>query len=126
MATLGTPAPDGSVHLVPCVFALAEPDRFVTAVDWKPKKTIELARLANVRRTGTASALVDHYDDADWGALWWVRLSGPASVAMPGTAAHGQAVEALVARYPQYDGRPPEGPAIVIDATHWQSWSASD
>jgi PPOX class probable F420-dependent enzyme len=124
VATLGTLGVDGSVHLVPCVFALAAPDRFVTAVDWKPKKTVELARLANVRRTGTASALVDHYDDADWSALWWVRLSGPARVEAPGGAAHGEAVAALVARYPQYDGRPPEGPAIVIDVTHWQSWQA--
>ena len=78
-----------------------------------------------MRRAGTAAALVDHYDDRDWGSLWWVRLSGPAAVAAPGTPAHVEAVEALVARYPQYAGRPPEGPAIVIDVISWQSWSAA-
>jgi len=124
VARLGTTSPDGGVHLVPVTFALVA-DRFVTAVDWKPKRTMELQRLANVRRTGTASALVDHYDDTDWMALWWVRLRGSASVAAPGTDAHDGAVAALVARYPQYAERPPEGPAIVLDVAEWRSWSAA-
>ncbi len=124
VARLGTTSPDGDVHLVPVTFALVE-DRFVTAVDWKPKRTTELQRLANVRRTGTASALVDHYDDTDWTALWWVRLRGTAFVADPGTDAHDRAVAALVARYSQYAERPPEGPAIVLDIAEWRSWSAT-
>jgi PPOX class probable F420-dependent enzyme len=97
----------------------------VTAVDWKPKRTTELHRLANVRRTGQAGALVDHYEDDDWSALWWVRLRGPAHVADPGTASHAEAAAALAARYRPYDDRPPEGSAIVIDVEEWSWWSAT-
>jgi PPOX class probable F420-dependent enzyme len=127
VARLATPGADGTPHLVPCVFAFVG-NRFVTAIDWKPKApktTGDLVRVRNVRRAGTASAIVDHYDDADWSALWWVRLSGPARVVEPGTTEHAQVVAALVVRYDQYRDRPPEGPAIVIDVTEWRSWSAA-
>jgi PPOX class probable F420-dependent enzyme len=127
VARLGTVSADGSAHLVPCTFALVG-GRFVTAVDWKPKAPKvagDLVRIRNVRRRGTATALVDRYDDADWSALWWVRLSGPAHVAEPGSAEHGEAVAALAARYDQYAERPPEGPAIVVEVATWRSWSAA-
>ncbi len=129
VARLGTTLPGGGTHLVPVTFALLPadgtgPDRFVTAVDWKPKRTTELQRLANVRRAGTATALVDRYDDSDWSALWWVRMRGPARVVDPGDPEHTEAVVALVARYEQYAGQPPEGPAIVLDVEEWRSWVA--
>jgi PPOX class probable F420-dependent enzyme len=128
VARLGTVDARGRAHLVPVTFALSPARtgrRFVTAVDWKPKRSTELQRLANVRRTGAASALVDHYDDTSWAALWWVRLRGPAFVAEPGSDDHAEAVAALVARYRQYAERPPAGAAIVIEIEEWRSWSAS-
>jgi PPOX class probable F420-dependent enzyme len=127
VARLGTVGADGTPHLVPCVFALLAGDRFVTAIDWKPKAPKaagDLVRIRNVRRAGVASAVVDHYDE-DWSALWWVRVDGPARVAEPGTDENAEAVAALVARYDQYRDRPPEGPAIVVDVERWRSWSAS-
>jgi PPOX class probable F420-dependent enzyme len=57
---LATVTPAGRPHIVPVCFALHD-RRIVTAVDAKPKATTELARLENVRATGRASLLVDHY-----------------------------------------------------------------
>ncbi|MGH9182239.1 MAG: TIGR03668 family PPOX class F420-dependent oxidoreductase [Acidimicrobiales bacterium] len=127
VAHLATVRTDGRAHLVPVTFAVTgRLERLVTAVDWKPKRGGELARVANVRRTGTATVLVDHYDDADWSALWWVRLAGPARVVDPGTDTHARAIAALVARYAQYAARPPEGPAIEVVIAEWRGWSAVD
>jgi hypothetical protein len=69
------------------------------------------------------SVLVDHYDDGDWSALWWVRLRGIARVSEAG-AGLDRAVDALVDRYPQYRRHRPEGPAIVVDITDWTGWAA--
>ena len=123
VARLATTAADGAVHLVPFCFALIG-DRLVSAVDHKPKRTQRLQRLADIEATGRASALVDHYDDADWSALWWVRISGSATVVDAGAALDTAARAALVAKYRQYRDRPPLGPvyAIALDAVRW--WHA--
>src|SRR5689334_19146024 len=76
---LATVTEDGRAHVVPCCFVL-DGDVVYSAVDAKPKRTTALKRLDNVRATGTAELVVDHYDDADWSALWWVRVSGAAHV----------------------------------------------
>ena len=75
---LATVTADGRPHVVPVCFALAG-GRIYTAVDAKPKSTRALQRLDNVRATGRASLLVDHYEE-DWSQLWWVRVDGPAEV----------------------------------------------
>ncbi len=79
LARLATVDAAGRPHLVPVCFALepgaAQADRVHIAVDFKPKTTTELRRTANLRATGRASLLVDHYDE-DWSQLWWVRLDG--------------------------------------------------
>jgi PPOX class probable F420-dependent enzyme len=106
---------------VPISFALLDdPLRVVTAVDHKPKRTTALQRLVNVQRDPRATVLVDHYDD-DWTALWWVRLRGRATVHETGPAA---AVDALVARYPQYQDVRPAGPVIVVTVDEVRTWSA--
>ena len=58
--TLGPVSIDGHPHLVPCCFVLAG-DTIWSAVDAKPKSTIALKRLDNVRANPTATLLVDHY-----------------------------------------------------------------
>src|SRR5687767_8369807 len=76
VARLGTVDDEGRPRLVPCTFVLDD-DVVYSAVDAKPKRTKELARLADVEaRPEAVTLLVDHYDDADWTALWWVRLRG--------------------------------------------------
>src|SRR5688500_15454960 len=76
VARLATRNPSGEIDLVPVVFALLGGDRLVTAVDQKPKTTRRLQRLADVEHDPRVTVLIDHYDDADWTALWWVRLHG--------------------------------------------------
>jgi PPOX class probable F420-dependent enzyme len=109
---------------VPICFAI-DGDRIVSAVDRKPKTTTALARLADIERTGRATLLVDHYDDADWSALWWVRLTGPAEVHAPDDPRSAAARVALSAKYPQYRTSPLVGPtySIVIDQLTW--WRAT-
>jgi PPOX class probable F420-dependent enzyme len=123
VARLATVNAAGDADLVPVTFAIVDGDTLVTAVDHKPKSTIALARLDNVRRHPVVTVLVDHYVD-DWSALWWVRLRGPASVVDPGGAGHGEAVDALAARYAQYREQPPAGAAIVVDVREVRGWAA--
>ncbi len=86
------------------------------AVDHKPKRGTELRRTANLRATGRACLLVDHYDE-DWSRLWWVRLDGTGGeVADPGDAAEAErAIDALAAKYPQYREQRPAGPVLRIE-----------
>ena len=113
---LATVTADGEPHLVPVCFALAG-GRIVTAVDAKPKATRALRRLDNVRATGRASLLVDHYEE-DWARLWWVRVDGPAAVVEP----DGDAMAALAAKYEQYRAQAPAGPVIALQPERWRSW----
>jgi PPOX class probable F420-dependent enzyme len=112
---LATVTADGRPHVVPVVFAVLG-GRIVTAVDAKPKSTRGLKRLENVRATGRASLLVDHYEE-DWARLWWVRVDGPAAV-----VESEPAIDALAAKYEQYRAVRPPGPVIVLEPERWRSW----
>lgn len=107
-------------HLVPIVFALAG-ETIYSVVDAKPKRTRELRRLQNVRSSPRVSVLVDHYDDADWSALWWVRADGAARVLELAEPEARAAVELLTERYPQQRA---VGPVLAIDVERWSGWSA--
>jgi len=113
------------VRLVPICCAL-DPgrDRLVSAVDHKPKTTTALARLADIERTGRASVLVDHYDDEDWSALWWVRVRGAAEVVAPDDARAAAARDLLAAKYAQYATRPPAGPVYAVARGRLTWWGA--
>ncbi len=119
---LATVRPDGRPHVVVVTFALTGRN-VVTAVDHKPKSTNRLQRLVNVESNARASVLFDHYDE-DWNRLWWVRIDGPASVHHTGEI-HSSAVDALVAKYRQYEDRPPAGPVIAIAQDHVSSWEST-
>jgi PPOX class probable F420-dependent enzyme len=120
VARLATVDARGHPHLVPIVFALAR-ETVYSVVDAKPKRTTELRRLQNVRSNPRVSVLVDHYDDADWSALWWVRADGAARVLDPVEPEARAGVELLARRYPQ---QRPTGPVLAIDVERWTSWSA--
>ncbi|RZQ66000.1 TIGR03668 family PPOX class F420-dependent oxidoreductase [Amycolatopsis suaedae] len=115
VARLATAAADGTPHLVPVTFAV-DGDTVVFAVDHKPKSTANLRRLANIEANPAVSFLVDHYDE-DWTRLWWVRADGTAAVEPAGP------MDALVAKYPQYADRPPEGPVVVTAVSRWSGWA---
>jgi PPOX class probable F420-dependent enzyme len=116
---LATVTPLGHPHIVPVCFALHEGVVY-TAVDAKPKATRALARLENVRATGRASLLVDHYEE-DWEQLWWVRVDGVAEV-----LDSERALDSLAAKYEQYRAARPAGPVIAITPDQWRSWVASE
>jgi PPOX class probable F420-dependent enzyme len=122
VARLATVRPDGQPHVVPCVFALVG-DTVYTAVDAKPKRSMRLQRLTNVRAEPRCALLVDHYE-ADWSRLWWVRADGRAQVVEEPPPDH-LGIRALVARFPQYREEPPSGPLLEVTVDHWTGWSGS-
>lgn len=117
---LATVRPDARPQVVVVTFALVD-GTVVTAVDQKPKKTNRLQRVVNIENNPFASFLVDHYDD-DWTRLWWVRVDGAASLHL-GDELHHQAVDALRAKYHQYEDHPPMGQVIAISQDQVSSWS---
>jgi PPOX class probable F420-dependent enzyme len=122
---LATVRPDGTPHVVVCCFALAldatDTDTLWSAVDGKPKSTTQLQRLRNVAGHPAASLLVDHYDDADWDELWWVRVDGIARI-VSDPAERSKAVAALQAKYDQYRSMALDGPVLALDVGRWSAW----
>ena len=123
VARLATADAEGRPHLVPMVFVLAG-ETIYSAVDAKPKRTDRLRRLANATANPHVALLADHYDDADWTALWWVRADGVARVLAPEDEEAVRAVDRLVARYAQYREARPHGPVLAVDVERWSGWSA--
>jgi PPOX class probable F420-dependent enzyme len=122
VARLATADAGGRPHLVPVVFAVAG-DTVYTVVDAKPKRTTALRRLRNVAENPCVALLVDHYDDADWDALWWVRAEGRGRVLDTAMDVEAQrAVELLRARYPQQHA---VGAVLAVDVERWSGWSAA-
>jgi PPOX class probable F420-dependent enzyme len=122
VARLATVRPDGTPHLVPICFAVVG-DAIVSAVDDKPKTTLQLQRLANVRANPAVSLLVDFYDE-EWSRVWWARVDGQARIAEHGPE-RDAAVAALHAKYEQYERVGIGGPALVIDVDRWSGWAYS-
>lgn len=121
VARLATIAPDGRPHLVPICFVL-DAETLYSAVDRKPKRSLRLQRLENVRIDPRVEVLVDHYAD-DWSTLWWVRLRGRARILEQG-AERDHALALLAAKYPQYVDEPPPGPVLAVDLDRWRGWHA--
>ncbi len=121
VARLATADPEGRPHLVPVVFAVSG-ETVYSAVDAKPKRSMALRRLANVRANPAVCLLVDHYDD-DWTALWWVRADGRGRVLDPAAGEARRAVELLAGRYPQHRLQPPRGPVLAVDVQRWSGWT---
>jgi PPOX class probable F420-dependent enzyme len=118
VARLATVGRDGRPHVVPICFVL-DGSTLYTAVDEKPKRTRRLKRLENIEANPHVEVLIDHYED-DWSKLWWVRLRGTARI-----VEDPRAVDLLVAKYPQYAERRPEGPVIAIDIEEQSEWTSS-
>ncbi|MGQ0617214.1 MAG: TIGR03668 family PPOX class F420-dependent oxidoreductase [Acidimicrobiia bacterium] len=116
---LATVTASGRPHLVPCCFALVG-EVVYSAVDGKPKTTLALRRLANIRAHPAASLLVDHYDE-DWSALWWARLDGNGRVVEAGPE-RDSALDVLAVKYPQYAASRPPGAVVALDVVRWRSW----
>jgi PPOX class probable F420-dependent enzyme len=107
-------------RLLPVTYALAE-DAVWSAIDDKPKRADEPARVRYLRRRPEAALCVDRYDD-DWSRLAWVQLLGRVEVLPVERGAAG--LEALTERYAPYRERRPPGPLLRLEverALHWRS-----
>jgi PPOX class probable F420-dependent enzyme len=122
VAILGTVRRDGSPHLVPCVFALADPLVYVP-VDAKPKRTRALTRLTNIERDPRGAVLFHEWDE-DWSRLWWVRIDGHARV-LDDPADLEEPRSTLLARYPQYSAPAELHPIIELRIDSWAGWLAN-
>jgi PPOX class probable F420-dependent enzyme len=119
VARLATITPEGRPHIVPCCFMLHQ-DMVYTGIDAKPKSTLALRRLDNLRANPTAALLVDHYED-DWLALWWVRVDGSGRIVSDGEERR-HALEQLRAKYEQYGHVDIAGEVIALDIERITSW----
>ena len=72
--------------------------------------------------------LVDHYDDSDWSALWWVRAEGAGRVLDPGSGLAAEreeaarAVDLLGSKYRQQRA---VGAVLAVDVERWSGWAAA-
>jgi PPOX class probable F420-dependent enzyme len=107
-------------RVLPVTFAVAG-DAIWSAIDDKPKRVAEPARVRWLRRRPAAALLVDVYDD-DWSRLAWVQLVGRVDVLAIDDGPEGMA--ALAAKYEPYAERTPPGPLLrltVQRALHWRA-----
>ena len=103
-------------------FALAG-GRIWSAIDRKPKRSREPARLRFLRRDPRAALTVDRYSE-DWDELAWVQVIGEVSIHDASEGAVG--LEALIAKYEQYRAEPPPGPLLALEPRRYLSWRAAD
>jgi PPOX class probable F420-dependent enzyme len=120
VARLGYLDSDDRPRVLPVTFAIFDGCVW-SAIDEKPKRTPEPARVGYLRRRPEAALVVDVYDD-DWTRLAWVQLLGRVDVAPVDSSA--DAMAALAEKYEQYAARTPPGPLLrlrVERALHWQA-----
>lgn len=106
-------------HIVPCCFVVHARTVY-SAVDAKPKSTLDLRRLQNLKTNASFSLLVDHYGE-DWRTLWWVRVDGSGRVIEEGDERE-RALGLLSAKYEQYRDTPPPGRVLALDIEGWRMW----
>lgn len=121
VARLATVGQAGAPHVVPVTFAL-DGDHVYSAVDGKPKSTVDLQRLRNIRASPQVAVLADHYEE-DWALLWWVRADGVAAI-LSGPGEMAGPLRLLAGRYPAYRRHPPAGPVIAVAVRRWSGWAA--
>jgi PPOX class probable F420-dependent enzyme len=108
-------------RVLPVTFTVFD-DALWTAIDRKPKRSAEPARVRRLRRCPEATLLVDAYFD-DWSRLEWVELSGRVSILDAADAE--DALQALGAKYAQYRSEPPPGPLLRLAPERFACWRAS-
>jgi PPOX class probable F420-dependent enzyme len=119
---LGLVDDEGAPRVLPVTFAVAE-GVIWSAIDQKPKRSGEPARLRFLRRDPRAALTVDRYSD-DWEELAWVQVLGSVRIldASGGTAG----LDALKTKYEQYREEAPPGPLLALEPERYLSWRAAD
>ena len=119
---LGFVDDEGAPRVLPVTFAVAE-GRIWRAIDQKPKRAEEPARLRFLRRDPRAALTVDRYSD-DWEELAWVQVLGSVRILDVSEGAAGLA--ALTAKYDQYREEAPPGPLLALEPERYLWWRATD
>ena len=119
---LGLLDEEGAPRVLPVTFAVAG-GRIWSAIDEKPKRAGEPARVRFLRRDPRAALTVDRYSD-EWERLAWVQVLGEVRIVDAADAAEGLA--ALSAKYEQYRDRPPPGPVLALEPRRYLWWRAAD
>jgi PPOX class probable F420-dependent enzyme len=113
---------EGAPRVLPVTFALAE-GRIWSAIDQKPKRAGEPARVRFLRRDPRAALTVDRYSD-DWDQLAWVQVVGSVRILEVSEAAAG--LGALREKYEQYREVTPPGPLLALEPERYLWWRAAD
>ena len=121
VARLGYVDEEDHPRVLPVTFAVAG-GAVWSAIDDKPKRSAEPARLRFLRRRPEAALLVDVYDD-DWTRLAWVQLLGTVEL-LPVDSAPG-AMEALARKYTPYAERTPPGPLLRLTVERTRQWRST-
>ena len=122
MGRLGLLDDEGGPRVLPVTYAVVE-GRIWSAIDQKPKRAEEPARLRFLRRDPRAALTVDRYSD-DWEELAWVQVLGRVSIVE--RAAGRRGLDALSAKYQQYEEEAPPGPLLGLDPRRYLWWRAAD
>ena len=121
VARLGFVDEEELPRVLPVTFALAR-GAIWSAIDDKPKRTPEPARVRMLRRRPEAALCVDVYSD-DWDALAWVQLLG--TVEWLPVEGGSEGMEALAAKYAPYAERTPPGPLMRLAVERAYCWRAT-
>jgi PPOX class probable F420-dependent enzyme len=113
---------DGAPRVLPVTFAVAE-GCIWSAIDQKPKREGEPARLRYLRGDPRAALTVDRYSD-DWEELAWVQVLGTVRILDLAEGAPG--LGALSAKYKQYRDQVPPGPLLALRPERYLWWRAAD
>jgi PPOX class probable F420-dependent enzyme len=117
---LGLLDQEGAPRVLPVTFAVAE-GRIWSAVDAKPKRSGEPARVRFLRRDARAALTVDRYSD-EWTELAWVQVLGRVEIIQVADGPGG--MEALSAKYEPYRAEMPPGPLLALRPGRSLCWRA--
>jgi PPOX class probable F420-dependent enzyme len=121
VARLGFVDEDDLPRVLPVTYALAG-GAVWSAIDEKPKRTPEPARVRRLRQRPEAALCVDFYSD-DWTELAWVQLLG--TVEWHGVEEGAEGMSALAAKYAAYAERTPPGPLMRLEVERAYCWRAA-
>ena len=119
VARLGLLDEEDRPRVLPVTFAVFE-GALWSAIDHKPKRPGEPARVRRLRRRPEATLLVDRYDD-DWSRLAWVE----AARAGVGGAARAGAWTRWRRSTPSTSSERPQGPLLRLAPERFACWRAA-
>jgi PPOX class probable F420-dependent enzyme len=101
VARFATADSSGAPHLIPICFVY-DGVAFYSVLDQKPKRTsvTRLRRVRNILENPKVALVVDSYEE-DWSRLWYILVTGTATLLEPGTE-QSEAVAMLREKYAQY------------------------